>query len=58
MNHGTYAGHQQHLRARTVPCEACLDAKRRYMLAYRTARPEYRAKEAANEMARQKAKAA
>lgn len=52
MNHGTYAGHQQHLRARTVPCPACLDAKRRYMLAYRTARPEYRAQEAAQQKAR------
>ncbi len=32
--HGTNAGYQQHITARTPPCQRCRDAHTRYMASY------------------------
>lgn len=40
--HGTNAGYYRHQRARTVPCDDCLDAHRVYNQRHRTAGPKKR----------------
>ena len=36
--HGTHRGYQQHWKARTVPCQPCLDGHRRFAWASRIRR--------------------
>ena len=56
IEHGTYAGYQQHRRRDDTACLDCRRAAAKYSREYRTRRqPEKRAKELATERARRQA---
>lgn len=52
---GSNGGYVRHIRDKEEPCEPCRDARRRYMQEYRNRRPDVRAKDMAQLLARREA---